>query len=126
MRKNPMNVFQPTGYRPSFLFIHPIRGLRIKFKQIKWAFQRIAHGFADIDVWNVDIWLANVLPDMLDQLANDSDGYPASEEFPTYFSWVVWLRERAKQIRSYNESDNQEEFTKAMEDVVKHINDLWW
>lgn len=126
MRVNPMNVFRSTGYKWTYSISHPIKWMRSKIEQAKWAVQRITHGFADVDVWNVDIWFTTVFPDMLEKLADMTEAYPGTEEFPTYFSWVIWLREKARQLRTYDDCDDQEEFNIAMSEIAKHMSKLWW
>lgn len=48
-----------------------------KKNQKKYARQRIKRGFADEDVWSIDIWFMNVMPKMLKQLRETHVGSPA-------------------------------------------------
>ncbi len=60
---------------------------RLKWKEqdrkneIKWAKQRAKRGYADCDLWNMDLWLLEIMPKMIDELArvkhgwNDNFGY---------------------------------------------------
>lgn len=127
MRKDSMNVFQPTGYMPKYLVTHPWKWIKIKVREIKYAYQRIVHGFADVDVCNIDIWFAHVFPRMMERLADITDAYPETEDFPNYFSWVIWLREMARKIRTYYSDKNEDmsEFKEAMQEITKHMDKLW-
>lgn len=47
------------------------------------------------DVWSFDIFLLTALANGLDIMAKEAHGWPESEEFPTFDSWVDALREAA-------------------------------
>lgn len=45
-------------------------------KVLKTKWQRSTRGWADCDVWSIDIWFCHVVPDMLRQLAKNKQGCP--------------------------------------------------
>lgn len=45
-------------------------------KKLKWKIQRFKRGYADIDVWDMDIWFMNIIPQMLKQLRDTAHGSP--------------------------------------------------
>ena len=61
-------------FRNPWLFRrHPVRWLRCFFRSFKYAWQRITRGWADCDVWEMDEYLLQILPEMLDALASRHD-----------------------------------------------------
>lgn len=47
------------------------------FNDFKCCVQRIKNGFCDRDIWNINSWFLNVIPDMLDELKNTAHGFPS-------------------------------------------------
>lgn len=45
---------------------------------VRYSWQRARRGWADCDVWNVDVWFCAVAPEMLRHLANNHQGYPTT------------------------------------------------
>jgi len=45
-------------------------------KVIKAKYQRATRGWADCDVWNIDIWFQGVVPNMLRRLSENGYGFP--------------------------------------------------
>ena len=52
-------------------------------RSIKYAYQRIRYGYCDSDTWSIDWWFLNVIPGMLEELRDNSIGYP--NEFSVAF-----------------------------------------
>ena len=115
--KNVFHLF----YRPRYYLCHPLRFLSEVSSNIRAAWHRATRGWANTDVWNFNAWFLEVVPDMLDHLAENGYGYPGNEEFPTYESWQKWLREEAAAIRSCAEEEQEnrnpyrEEYEAALE-----------
>ena len=40
-------------------------------------YQKVKYGYCDSDVWNIDIWFLNVMPNMQDVLRRATHGYPS-------------------------------------------------
>ena len=60
----------------------------------KWKRQRIRKGFSDRDLWNMDVWLCNVIPDALDRHAKRKEGdcptgWGSSEEYILYIKNIA-------------------------------------
>ena len=47
-------------------------------RELRFARQRVFQGYCDMDVWNLDNWFLDVVPDMLQQLRDKGIGYPCS------------------------------------------------
>ena len=47
------------------------------FRSIKWAWQRAAKGYCDLDTYGVGDWFLNTLPDMLESIKNNRIGFPS-------------------------------------------------
>ncbi len=58
-------------------FINPIKGVKRWGRNIKHAYQRIRYGYCDRDVWSIDWWFLNVIPNMLEDLKETTHGYPS-------------------------------------------------
>lgn len=48
------------------------------FRNLKCCFQRITKGYCFRDIWSIDNWFLNVIPDMLDEYRDSTNGYPSS------------------------------------------------
>ena len=63
-----INVFDKSDYS---IRKSPIKNIRIFFRHLKYARQRIRCGFSDMDVWAVDDYLNDVIPGMLEKFLKD-------------------------------------------------------
>ena len=45
---------------------------------LKWAWQRMCRGWDDRAVWSIDVYLANIIPQMVQQLKEVTHGTPGS------------------------------------------------
>ncbi len=59
---------------------NPIKHIHRWGRNIKHAYQRIRYGYCDRDVWSIDWWFLNVVPNMLEDLKETSHGYPSPLE----------------------------------------------
>ena len=87
---NKLNVFN-TQWCPWKYPSNWPRNIRLFFRQFKWAYQRITRGFCDFDVWDMDIYLSQLIADEVKHLADTTHSYPGTTEFPTYESWKAYL-----------------------------------
>ncbi len=46
------------------------------FHNLKMCVQRIKNGFCSRDIWSINVWFLNVIPDMLEELAHTTHSYP--------------------------------------------------
>ena len=98
---------------------------------LKAAWQRATRGWADRDTWNLDSYLLEILPEMIDYLREHTHGYPGEYNgFPTPESWDNYLREeiiiplqnaREEQVVQKNEYE-EELFSYPMEFVKEENN----
>ena len=67
-------------------FINPIKHVKRWGRNIKHSYQRIKYGYCDCDVWSIDWWFLNVVPNMLEDLKETTHGYPC---MPNNFSQAL-------------------------------------
>ena len=58
-------------------WISPVKIIRRWRRNIKHAYQRIRYGYCDRDVWSIDWWFLNVVPNMLQDLRKTAHGFPS-------------------------------------------------
>lgn len=113
---NKMNVFK-YGWMP---WPHPLnwwKNIKLFFRKIKWAWQRVTRGFADCDVWNLDSSILNYLSGTLKYLSETAMSWPGDEQFPKYEDWTNFLKEMSEKFAAANESNNY---------YPTPIADKWW
>ena len=87
---NDLNVFNQT-YCP-WRYPSNWRGnIRLFFRQFKWAWQRVTKGYCDADTYDLDDHLVRYLAQTIQHLADNTHGYPGTDEFPTYEHWKSYL-----------------------------------
>jgi hypothetical protein len=64
------------GYRTSYVLLRPHKLIEEIALRIKWAYQRVYRGWDDTAVWSVDIWLSEMMPDILSALLKSKQGTP--------------------------------------------------
>lgn len=107
MKKNDLNVLRYGlyGYRLRYKY----KNIPQIFRNIKYAYQRITRGWCDQDIWNMNIYLSELLPSMLEDLAKNHYGHPSTEEF---------YDEQAKQEGF---EDGHDKWTKTLEEMAYHF-----
>lgn len=65
--------------------VNPIKHIARWSRNLKHAYQRIHYGYCERDVWSIDWWFLNVVPNMLEDLKDSTHGYPST---PDDFSQV--------------------------------------
>lgn len=78
---------------------NPLKFLKETRNNIVNAYRRVTRGWGYGDVWNMDCWFYNTIPDMLDYLADHGWGYPYNEEFQDPESWKKYLHNIASDLR---------------------------
>lgn len=107
---------------------------RDKSKVKKWKRQRAHRGWADCDVWGIDEFLMNILPEMMEKLAEDGCSYPV--RMNSLEEWQAWLRQTAAMWREMKRifdefciDTDQEEFKKLKKECFERLEsyffDLW-
>ena len=87
--KIPLYFF---SYRKTYYLTHPWKWFKDLHIGIKNAWHRMRYGWAWVDLWNMDVYLDQLIPNMMRELSKRSMGYPGCDEFPTAESWEEWLR----------------------------------
>lgn len=105
-------IYSPWRYPSNW-----IKNCRLFFRRYKWAYQRVTKGFADCDVWDLDVYYLHLFYATLNHLADITHGYPGTTEFPTPEVWDKYLRDMAMDFYKANESN----------DYYEHpAQDVWW
>lgn len=100
------------SWRPRFW----LRNLRQLCRNLKFAYQRVTRGYSDLDVWNLDDFLTQVIADGTRQLSETANGisnyhYDASKEDEGYGDWVAYLKEMSTHFQnSIDDVENPYEF----------------
>jgi len=99
------NIWEHKFYSTRYLLTHPWQAVKDFGRKLKWAWQRTVRGYADIDWYNMDSFLLNVLPDMLETLARKGIGHVAdlSPE-----DWEDFLLDAAQHLRNADEDQKVE------------------
>ena len=71
-----MNIWKYANPMPWRYLSNWRRNFKSFFRCIKWSKQRIVRGYADIDVWNFDNYLYNIIIGGLNHLADHHTSIP--------------------------------------------------
>lgn len=77
-----------------YYLTHPWEFFEDTWLNLKAAWQRATRGWADRDTWNLDYYLLEILPEMIDYLCENTHGWPGEYNgFPTPEDWSKFLKE---------------------------------
>lgn len=113
-KKIPLYGF---SYRTSYYLKRPWKFFRDLHILLKNAYHRMRYGYAWVDLWNTDTYLGTLIPNMLDDLATRSCGWPEGEDYPKPEDWEADLHVLARLWRIFardfitDEDEMWEEFT---------------
>ena len=106
-----------------------LKNIRHFFKSWKWAYQRVVRGYADCDVWNLDLYYSSIITGTLRKLAGSTISYPpglikkiygpTDEEF-AFQAWKDYMNEIADHIdaaEAYDAEDTKAADEKGMEEL---------
>ena len=93
------NVLAVSPFMKGYYCRHPIQYVRNIFHRLHNGWMRATKGYCYHDLWNIDSWFYDVIPDMLDTFADKTLGYPGDIEFPTPESWITYLHNLANDLR---------------------------
>ena len=96
------------------------------FRWLKHAYQRVRYGFSYRDVWNIDFWFLEVVPNMLEELANTTIGYPYDSK--VYEENPEMSQEQIEEIMFNNWKDKLRkiaEYLREANEPQKEINQYW-
>lgn len=117
--KNELNIFT-YGYRPLTYWKNWFTNIGQFFRNIKFAFQRAYRGYADCDAWAVDVYLSNLIPEMLLHLAKNGCSYPTA--FQNREEWEVTLEEISEHFHNTLEWKEDIPTQKAVMDAFDKMN----
>lgn len=96
--------FRSSPYLKRYVF----KNIKWYLYEIKYAWQRMLYGYSYSDVVDADYWLVSTMANVLEDLKNTTNGYPATEE--SFESWkeklgyiVFCLREADSDTCSKNQ-----------------------
>ena len=116
------------------------RKLKRSFKELRYklrrTIQRATRGYADEDVWNMDIWFLEIVPKMLRQLGGEkSMSFPGREPWDTPEKWsaelehiacgfneLASMRDRPWDVARYQYDEIKKD---AFDRFVAAFDDLW-
>lgn len=90
------------SWNKSYYLRHPWRFIRETIINIQSAWERATKGYCHTDVWNMEGWFTEIIPDMLRTLAKEGRAYPGVEPFETPEKWEDTLQSMADVIESLN------------------------
>lgn len=96
------------------------------FRWLKHAYQRVRYGFSYRDVWNIDFWFLEVVPNMLEELANTTISYPYDSK--VYEENPKMSQEKIEEIMFNNWKDKIRkiaEYLREANEPQKEINQYW-
>ncbi len=105
---------------------NPIKHIARWVRNIKYCYQRIKYGYCDRDVWSIDWWFLNVVPNMLEDLKETTHGYPREFEEVTMESLGTDSQDEVDEARMQKWRDTLSEmiflFREARDDTCTRKN----
>lgn len=114
-----MNVLKFFPYRWRYYLTHPWEFFEDCWYNLKAAYQRVTRGFAYRDLFSIDSWFLDIIPEMLKEFRENLHSYPGDNEFPTFESWVTYLEEMETHFRNANENQKVQ-LNEWEEDYLKY------
>lgn len=121
---NPLSIFHQAPY---LRWWHIRNNTEYFFRSLKWAWQRVTRGYADTDLWNLDMYLTYLLPAMFRSLADNGCGFPT--DMDSYDEWKNYLYKMAQHFENANDEyysgppidTNKENWKKQWEEHKDYI-----
>ncbi len=104
-----LNVLKDFPYSTRYYITHPWKWFKDCWINLKNAWYRAIKGYCYTDLWNINDWLLEVLPNMLQELADKHCAYPGQPPFKTPEDWEDWLRKIADQLIKLREDEEEHE-----------------
>ena len=121
------NCFTYSSWR--FYLRKPWEFFEDTWLNLKAAWQRATRGWANRDTWNLDSYLLEILPEMIDYLRIHAHGYPGYGEFDTPEKWDKFLKEEiiiplqnAREEQTVQKNEYEEELFSYPMEFVKGEN----
>lgn len=102
MKNNKKIPIYAFSYSKRYYFTHPWKWFKDLWIAVKNLHHRAYFGWCWSDLWNTDTYIGQLLPNMLEELAERSHGWPQSEEHPNFEDWQLELRVLAKLLNILN------------------------
>lgn len=111
---------------------------------VKMIYQRAKYGVSNWDLWDLDTYVIELMPEVMHRFIEGDVGYPCDDEFPTYDSYIKHLqnieadftcaREHLETSRNTEDwQEEEKEYKQALEcwkqGIAKFIDilpTLWW
>jgi len=122
MKRNWINPLTDFPFNKRYYLTHPWKFFNDCWSNLKNAKMRIIRGWCWSDLWNMDNYLMEIIPDMLRTLASDGQTYPGREPFETPEKWHSWLYYAADELDSCKE-ENYEKKNEYYEAYIKRLKD---
>ena len=105
--------------------------MKLKYKwysfknEIRYKFQRLIRGYSDYDVWDIDLWFLNVMPQMLKQLKDTTHSAPllpgttmetCHEEWERILDRMIFLLNEMDEDKCSYKNPYEEEWEKGIEE----------
>lgn len=90
------------SYCKRYYLTHPWAWFKDLWVGIKNFWHRGRYGYAWVDLWNMDTYLNELIPNMLHNLAARSHGWPEGPDFPDMEDWIDALNEVATALELIN------------------------
>lgn len=115
-----LNVFKSYPYPRRYYLRHPLKWIYHTGCNFRNAWDRATKGYCNEDWWNMDGWMLAILPQMLDDLAQNGNAYPGNEEFDTSEKWEKCIKGIAANLRLCTE-DAADKMNEYYEEFHKDI-----
>lgn len=107
--KKDSNVLWINAFHNPYKFWRtPIKWTKCFFRSFSIARDRIVRGWSPYDVWDLDVYVNQILGQGLEYLADNHMAYPGNDRFPTPESWEEWLRMTAKAFQNGNKENDED------------------
>ena len=116
-----LNVFY-WSYSKRYYLLHPWKWIEDLGYNIKAAYQRAVHGYADRDLFSWDSWFLSIAPAMLKEIAAcKCGGYPGIFPFETPEKWETWLQSIAARLEALQEqwTETRNEYDEPYFDMLE-------
>lgn len=102
MKNNKKIPFYIFGCSKRYYITHPWKFFKDIWTGLKNMHHRLWYSWDWISLWNMDSFLGTLVPNMLEELAERSCGWPEGPDWPTFEDWQKELRVLAKLMRLCN------------------------
>ena len=124
--ESKLNIWRRDRFLPMRITNIP-KNLQIIRRNIKYSYQRIVRGFADLDAWDLDYYYTNIITGTLNYLADHHTSIPYDfedtiDENPN--GWEIWLRETANYFTKASELEDEFEWKKEWKEVKNEVYEL--